>query len=214
MESKKIVPFFLVVSSILILLYYILFAFDLSGIIYAILMPLFLLVPPIVYKIFRIKPVPRLSNNVFVFVLFAYGIGIALHKYRDWDPYYDKAVHFFAGYLFAMIGICAFYYMKREKKIDPYHDLPTSLVLAGTFSVTIGAVWEIFEFIVDLLFHTDPQRVADTGVTDTMLDLIADTGGALLAIFFLWLFFKKGNSRGLMVKTFEEFCNTNILHDK
>lgn len=211
MESPKIIPILYVLSAVIILLYHCIFTHDVSGIAYSLCMPLFLLISPVVYKIFRLTPVTRLTNDVLIYAFLAFGIGVALHKFRDWDPYYDKAVHVVAGYFFAMIGICAFYYMKREKTIDPYNDLPTALVLSVTFSVTIGVIWEIMEFVLNLINHSDPQRVADTGVTDTMLDLIADLGGAILAAYFLWLFLKKGKTVGPMVKTFAEFCKSNIF---
>lgn len=211
MENKYIVPILYVISSLLITLYYCFFNFDLNSIGSALAMLLYLLIPPVVYKIFRLKPVPRLSNTILIFSFFAFGIGVALHMYHTWDPWYDKVVHVFSGYMFAMIGMCGFYYMKRDKVIDPDQDLPTSVVFASTFSISIGVIWEIFEFTSDQLIESsDTQRVPSTGVTDTMLDLIADTLGAFIAAYFLWRFIRKGKENGLMIRTFKEFFETNI----
>jgi len=58
------------------------------------------------------------------------------------------------------------------------------------FAITIGCLWEIFEFVVDIIWGANMQKargletiygVFDTrlGVIDTMRDLIMDTIGAL-----------------------------------
>ena len=44
-----------------------------------------------------------------------------------------------------------------------------------TFSLALGALWEIFEFSMDQIFLTNMQT---SGVVDTMWDLIADALGA------------------------------------
>jgi len=48
-------------------------------------------------------------------------------------------------------------------------------VFSFTFGLAIGAMWEIFEFMVDSLFGTNMQK---SGLRDTMGDLIVDAFGA------------------------------------
>jgi hypothetical protein len=49
-----------------------------------------------------------------------------------------------------------------------------------TFAVTLGVLWEIFEYLVDLLLPSVNMMSRETGINDTMQDLIVDTIGAIL----------------------------------
>ena len=51
-------------------------------------------------------------------------------------------------------------------------------LLAFAIAVTVGAMWEIFEFLMDLWFGLNMQK---SGLTDTMGDLIVDVIGAGIA---------------------------------
>jgi hypothetical protein len=51
-------------------------------------------------------------------------------------------------------------------------------LFAFVFSVAIGAIWEIFEFTMDITFGLSMQK---SGLVDTMTDLIINSLGALLA---------------------------------
>jgi hypothetical protein len=61
-----------------------------------------------------------------------------------------------------------------------------------TFAVTLGVAWEIFGFVVDLLWpHLDMQSTG-TGVRDTMVDLIVDTAGAAVVAMMGYAYLKSG----------------------
>jgi uncharacterized membrane protein YjdF len=50
------------------------------------------------------------------------------------------------------------------------------------FALSIGAIWELFEFAMDQLFGMTMQKPTlgdPSGLTDTMLDLLVDALGAL-----------------------------------
>jgi uncharacterized membrane protein YjdF len=55
-------------------------------------------------------------------------------------------------------------------------------LFAFLFAVTVGVIWEIFEFSMDSIFGMDMQKTMlgdESGLTDTMFDLIVDNVGAL-----------------------------------
>ena len=61
-------------------------------------------------------------------------------------------------------------------------------LFAFCFAISIGAIWEIYEFCADLILHTNMQKyalasgelfVGQEALVDTMKDLIIDTVGAL-----------------------------------
>ena len=60
---------------------------------------------------------------------------------------------------------------------------------AFIFAVAVGAIWEIFEFSMDSIFGLRMQKSMlgdDSGLTDTMWDLIVDTIGAFLISVLGW----------------------------
>lgn len=102
-------------------------------------------------------------------------LGMQLEFYEK-SALYDKAIH---GLGSAAIAGVLMLFIRRYcgvRSIDLPAGLIAAFVLAGT--VTAGTLWELFEFAIDLtgLFY------AQRGLHDTMLDLLADTVGAVLAI--------------------------------
>jgi hypothetical protein len=70
---------------------------------------------------------------------------------------------------------------------------PAFLCVFGvTFAVFIGVLWEIFEFIVDSIWPHINMMSNETGVADTMQDLIVDTVGAILVGFMGWAYSRTG----------------------
>ena len=54
-----------------------------------------------------------------------------------------------------------------------------------------AGLWETFEFVCNILFGGDAQRVVATGVNDTMLDMIVAFIGA--SLFSLGYYLKEKN---------------------
>ncbi len=49
------------------------------------------------------------------------------------------------------------------------------VLFSVSFSLAVGVLWEIFEFLIDLIFGLNMQK---SGLVDTMSDLIVDFLGA------------------------------------
>ena len=74
----------------------------------------------------------------------------------------------------------------------------------------ISVGWEIVEFVINLVLHNDPQHVLDTGVTDTMMDMIVCLIGSL--IFWIPMYrYCRSKKGGLLMDVFESFRQTNLL---
>ena len=75
---------------------------------------------------------------------------------------------------------------------------------AFSLAVTIGTIWEIFEFTMDQLFGLTMQK---SGLVDTMWDLMVDCAGAFLGAIsgFFWM---KGRQIGFS-GMIEEFIQLN-----
>ena len=73
------------------------------------------------------------------------------------------------------------------------------------FAISIGTVWEIFEFAMDEIFGMNMQK---SGLRDTMGDLIVNFAGALFgsAIGYLYLI---GRERAFLTSLIAEFVERN-----
>ncbi|MFO7815558.1 MAG: hypothetical protein R6V14_07480 [Halanaerobiales bacterium] len=107
--------------------------------------------------------------------------------YRFW--WWDNMLHAFSGTILGFIGFTLIYFLNREEEIDIVLSPIFVALFAFTFAVSIGVVWEIFEFTMDSLFAFNMQK---TGLVDTMWDLIADCIGSGIASYYGYKYLKKG----------------------
>lgn len=173
----------------------------------SLLSPLFLLVPPLFWKITRLKPAYLFSLTVNLFSFLAFVIGIAFRGYGRF-PFYDKAVHTLSGVIFGLLGVIFYYLMKENRTI-----LPRDGMFAGYFAVSfacfVGVIWEVWEYAMNFIFHSDPQRVLATGINDTMQDMIVCLIGSLFVLFSVWRYYRKGKA-GPIMRIFLDFYELNL----
>jgi small basic protein len=137
----------------------------------------------------------RLPVNFFVaivlFVVATIFLGEAFDFYeRYW--WWDVVLHGGSAVGFGLIGF-VFVFMLFEG--DRYN-APAWAVsfLAFCFSLSVGALWEIFEFAMDQSFGLNMQK---SGLLDTMWDLIVDTIGATIGALAGFFFLKRREFGGL-----------------
>lgn len=93
---------------------------------------------------------------------------------RFW--WWDVVLHTGSGIALGFIGFLIMYSLYRNGKIEVNPGL--FALFSFTFALSLGAVWEIFEFTSDSILGTNMQA---SGLVNTMRDLIVDAGGALIA---------------------------------
>jgi uncharacterized membrane protein YjdF len=139
----------------------------------------------------RIPAEYELLAILFVFASLFLG---EFHSYYERFWWWDIVLHSTSGLLLGLVGFLLVYVLNESRRID-LHMLPGFVALfAFTFAVTVGALWEIFEFAVDQLLGLQMQKpmLGDpSGLTDTMWDLIVDTLGAALISAFGWWHMKR-----------------------
>lgn len=93
---------------------------------------------------------------------------------------FDKILHFFGTF---SLTILLYLILKSvfNLELKPKFFILFYVTLLG---ISFGCLFEILEFLLDILFDQDNQR----GLLDTNLDMIANTLGALLAGY--WVFTK------------------------
>ena len=124
---------------------------------YCALAYLLLYVPSWIQVKFHIELPPALEITVLCFIYAAEVLG-EVNAFYVVVPHWDTMLHTLNGFLAAAVGFAMVVLLNDDERLT--FDLsPVFLALvAFCFSMTIGVLWEFFEFGMDMLFHTDMQR--------------------------------------------------------
>lgn len=147
-----------------------------------------MIIPNIVIKRKNIQ----IPSNMYIFYLIFLYCAIFLGEVRSFYyvfPHWDTILHTFSG---IMIGALGFSFVSMFNKTEDLHlQLSPFFVamFAFMFAITLGVIWEIYEYTFDGLlglnmqkFMVEPGNIMLVGreaLQDTMEDLIVDTLGAL-----------------------------------
>ena len=115
------------------------------------------MLPRFVERNFRIELPSTLEIIILVFIFAAEILG-ELKSYFITYPHWDSMLHTTTGFISAAFGFALVDLLNRNK---PQHFKlsPVFLALvAFCFSMTVGVLWEFFEFSMDYLFHMDMQK--------------------------------------------------------
>ncbi|MBQ9072534.1 MAG: hypothetical protein IJY25_05205 [Bacilli bacterium] len=147
----------------------------------------------IVQKILKIK-IPEGINFVYIlFIFMAHFLGVICDLYSK-IYWFDKFVHFLSGFVAAFVAIYLLVKFKKDKNII------FSIIFIISFSVMIGSLWEVFEYLASYYFEVDPQKVIATGVTDTMGDIIVTLLASILTS--ISYYFEHKYNYNLLIKKF------------
>ncbi len=160
------------------------------------------LVPPMLASRWSLTlPLPfLLATTLFIFA--SVFLGEALEFYdRFW--WWDIALHTFSSIGFGLLGFL-FVFMLFDG--DRFAAPPSAVALiAFCMAMTIGAIWEIFEFLMDQSFGLNMQK---SGLLDTMGDLIINGFGGAVASLTGYLYLKR-DSAGFLGHGLSQFITLN-----
>ena len=128
------------------------------------------MLPFFIQKNFGIRLPSTLEIIILLFIFAAEILG-ELQSYFIQYPYWDTMLHTTNGFLCAAFGFSLIDILNRDAKIK-FTLSPVYVALAAfCFSMTIGVLWEFFEFGMDRLFHMDMQKdtIVHT-ISSVMLD--------------------------------------------
>ncbi|WP_270298975.1 hypothetical protein [Eggerthella sinensis] len=131
------------------------------------------LVPPFIEVNFSITIPETLEVVIALFIFAAEILGELFHFYTIF-PFWDTLLHTFNGFLAAAIGLALVSILNRSERIAFSLSPFFCVVVAFCFSMTIGVLWEFFEFGMDAAFGLDMQK--DTVVTSISSTLLDPTG--------------------------------------
>jgi uncharacterized membrane protein YjdF len=109
--------------------------------------------------------------------------------------WWDILLHASSGLLLGLMGFLLVYVLNENERAHLNMRPRFIAMFAFLFAVAVGAVWEIFEYSMDTFLGTTMQKPMlgdDSGLTDTMWDLIVDTLGALVISTLGWWYLHRG----------------------
>lgn len=115
------------------------------------------LAPPFVEKALHIKLPTVLEVTVLVFIFCAEILG-EIECYYIKYTFWDTMLHTVNGFLFAAFGFCLVDLLNENKRWKFELSPSFQAVVAFCFSMTIGVLWEFFEFSMDHLLMLDMQK--------------------------------------------------------
>lgn len=142
------------------------------------------------------------SGMYIAFIIFLY-CAIFLGEVRDFFykiPHWDDILHFFSGMMCGALGFSVVALLNKSQEARLNMSPAFVVMFSIFFAVTIGVVWEIYEYTFDGLLGLNMQKfmladgtqlVGHAALTDTMQDLMVDLGGATLAAMLGYFSIKK-----------------------
>ena len=140
-----------------------------SAFICLLVLALFML-PFFIQQNFGIELPSTLEIIILLFIFAAEILG-ELECYFITYPHWDSMLHTTTGFLCAATGFALIDILNRNSRIKFQLSPIYVALVAFCFSMTVGVLWEFFEFGMDRLFHMDMQK--DTvvqSITSVMLD--------------------------------------------
>lgn len=140
-----------------------------SNVFFCLLTLALFMLPTTVEKNLRLK-LPTLFEGIVLVFIFAAEILGEINCYYQIVPNWDTVLHTINGFLFAAFGFALLDIINRKPKIkfklSPFY----FAIVAFCFSMTIGVLWEFFEFGNDMIMNSDMQK--DTYIRDVYTVLL------------------------------------------
>lgn len=115
------------------------------------------MVPSIIERRLRIDLPDTLEIVILLFIFAAEILG-EIREYYLMFPFWDTILHTLNGFLFAAIGFSLVHILNEDKRVSLSLSPLYMAVTAFCFSMTIGVLWEFFEWGMDSFFGLDMQK--------------------------------------------------------
>ena len=130
-------------------------------------------IPLFVEKKLRVDLPKELEAIILLFIFSAEILG-EIGSFYTHIPWWDTMLHTLNGFLMAAIGFALIDILNNSPKFHITMSPMFVAFVAFCFSMTVGVVWEFFEFSMDIFTLTDMQK--DRMVTDISSVLLNPTG--------------------------------------
>lgn len=146
-------------------------------------MVLVLLIPKILRKIFKIRITDTMELIYVIFMILAQFLGSIVNLYNnDTTWWYDLFTHFLSGVLTTILALVIMNWLGVYKDKNKWFNF----IFMISFTLMIASLWEFLEFGTDNFLGMNVQHSLETGVRDTMEDmLVAFLGSIIVSITYL-----------------------------
>lgn len=114
-------------------------------------------IPTIISEKFKIG-IPSLLESIIYMFIFSSAILGEINNFYGIIPGWDTMLHTLNGFICAGIGFSLVDLLNQNSERISLSPIYVALV-GFCFSMTIGVLWEFYEFASDRIFLTDMQRI-------------------------------------------------------
>jgi len=131
--------------------------------------------PAIIERQLRVPLPVELTLVTCIFLYASFALGEVRNFYEKiW--WWDLALHGLSAMTIGLIGFLSIYVFYMTQRINVAAGWIATITF--TLAVSVGSLWEIFEFVMDWYFGFNMQK---SGLVDTMTDLMLNASGAAIA---------------------------------
>ena len=113
-------------------------------------------IPTIISEKYKIG-IPSLLEAIIYFFIFSAQILGEINNFYGIIPFWDTLLHTLNGFICAGVGFSLIDLLNQNSKKISLSPLYVAIV-AFCFSMTVGVLWEFFEFTADSVIKTDMQK--------------------------------------------------------
>ncbi len=123
----------------------------------------------------------------FVFLFMAIFLG-SIRNFYERVPHWDTVLHFFSSLMLGFFGFYLVAMLNSSKRVPLYMTPLFVAFFSFCFTMMIGVLWEVYEFVIDGAFIQNMQRftledgtllLGRAALNDTMMDFVVNGVGAL-----------------------------------
>ncbi len=151
----------------------------------------------------------ELIGVVFVFATLFLG---EMRGYYTKIWWWDIALHTGSGLALGLVGFLLVYVLNESTDVHLEMTAGFVALFSFQFAVSLGALWEIFEYGMDVLVGTTMQKPMlddPSGLTDTMWDLIVNTVGASVISLLGYVYLSRGRKDSFIERWIDTFIQKN-----
>lgn len=122
----------------------------------------------------------ELETHIYLFIFLSWTLGGAAGFY-SLIPYFDKAVHCLSGVFVSMLALGGYRMLEPDSRRERKYR-PAAYLFVFFASMATAGIFELCEFTLSPILQMDLQHVLDTGVADTMQDMLVCMVGTFFVL--------------------------------
>lgn len=131
----------------------------------------------LVRKLFHFRGGWQMETAIYIFSYLGWTLGGAAGVY-GLLPGFDKVVHCLSGVFVSMLALAFYRMLAGQRK----QDTALSCFFVFFASMAVAGLFELCEFTLAPIMNRDLQHVLDSGVTDTMMDMVVCLIGTIVFV--------------------------------